>query len=102
MVGRRRASRDRFGARGAAGRRRGDARDGRGGGGVATARSQDSDLATTNDNSRALNFYIKRGYRLVRLHLDAMDRVRALKPGVPLDRWDGVPLQDMWELEKTL
>jgi len=59
-------------------------------------------VGTTNDNSRALNFYIKRGYRLVRLHLDAMDRVRALKPGVPRTGRDGVPLQDMWELEKTL
>ncbi|HEV8574455.1 MAG TPA: GNAT family N-acetyltransferase [Dehalococcoidia bacterium] len=59
-------------------------------------------LATTNDNTRALNFYIKRGYRLVRLHLDAMDRVRALKPGVPRTGRDGVPLQDMWELEKPL
>jgi GNAT superfamily N-acetyltransferase len=59
-------------------------------------------LATTNDNTRALNFYIRRGYRLVRLHLDAMDRVRAAKPGVPASGRDGVPLQDMWELEKTL
>ena len=59
-------------------------------------------LATTNDNTRALNFYIKRGYRLVRLHLDAMDRVREVKPGVPLTGREGVPLQDMWELEKAL
>ena len=59
-------------------------------------------LATTNDNARALNFYIKRGYRLVRLHLDAMDRVRARKPGVPWTGHDGVPLRDMWELEKVL
>lgn len=59
-------------------------------------------LATTNDNTRALNFYIKRGYRLVRLHLDAMERVRTLKPGVPHLGRDGVPLRDMWELEKLL
>ena len=59
-------------------------------------------VGTTNDNSRALNFYIKRGYRLVRLHLDALNRVRALKPGVPRIGRDGVPLQDMWELEKEL
>ena len=59
-------------------------------------------LATTNDNVRALNFYIGRGYRLVRLHLDAMDRVRARKPGVPSTGRDGVPLRDMWELEKNL
>ena len=59
-------------------------------------------LATTNDNVRALSFYIGRGYRLVRLYLDAMDRVRALKPGVPSTGRDGVRLQDMWELEKAL
>jgi len=59
-------------------------------------------LATTNDNVRALNFYQKRGYRLVRLYLDAMDRVRAAKPGVPLTGRDGVRLRDMWELEKHL
>jgi ribosomal protein S18 acetylase RimI-like enzyme len=59
-------------------------------------------VATTNDNARALNFYIRRGYRLVRLHIDAMDRVRAAKPGLPHAGRDGVPLQDMWELEKAL
>jgi len=59
-------------------------------------------VATTNDNAHALNFYIKRGYRLVRLHLDAMDRVRAAKPSVPITGRDGVPMQDMWELEKRL
>ena len=59
-------------------------------------------LATTNDNARALKFYIRRGYRLVRLHIDAMDRVRAIKTGVPLTGRDGVPLKDMWELEKIL
>jgi len=59
-------------------------------------------LATTDDNVRALNFYIRRGYRLVRLHLDALDRVRAVKPGVPLTGRDGVPLRDLWELEKAL
>jgi ribosomal protein S18 acetylase RimI-like enzyme len=59
-------------------------------------------LATTNDNARALNFYIRRGYRLVRLHLDEMDRVRAVKPGVPATGREGVALQDMWELKKRL
>jgi GNAT superfamily N-acetyltransferase len=59
-------------------------------------------VATTNDNVRALNFYQKRGYRLVRLQLEAMDRVRAAKPSVPLTGRDSVPLRDMWELEKML
>jgi len=59
-------------------------------------------VVTTNDNPRALGFYVRRGYRLVRLHPDAMDRVRALKPGVPLTGNDGIPLRDMWELQKGL
>jgi hypothetical protein len=37
----------------------------------------------------------------VKVHLDAMDRVRELKPAVPLDE-DGLPLRDMWELVKEL
>jgi ribosomal protein S18 acetylase RimI-like enzyme len=59
-------------------------------------------LVTTNDNPRALSFYVRRGYRLVRLHLDAMDDVRKLKPRVPVIGNDGVPLRDMWELEREL
>jgi len=59
-------------------------------------------LATTNDNIRALNFYTRRGYRLTRVHADAMDRVRVVKPGVPMTGRDGIPLRDMWELEKGL
>ena len=59
-------------------------------------------LATTNDNVRALTFYLRRGYRLVRVHLNAMDRVRESKPSVPAVGQDGLPLQDMWEVEKSL
>jgi len=59
-------------------------------------------LVTTNDNPRALSFYVRRGYRLLRLHLDAMDRVRQIKPQVPVTGNDGIPLRDMWELERGL
>jgi GNAT superfamily N-acetyltransferase len=59
-------------------------------------------LITTNDNLGALSFYLRRGYRLVRLHLDAMDRVRQVKPQVPLTGNHGIPLRDMWELEREL
>ncbi len=59
-------------------------------------------LVTTNDNPRALSFYVRRGYRLLRLHPDAMDRVRQIKPQVPLAGKDGIPLRDMWELERAL
>ena len=59
-------------------------------------------LVTTNDNPRALSFYLRRGYRLVRLYLDAMDRVRQAKPQVPLTGNHGIALRDMWELEREL
>ena len=59
-------------------------------------------VVTTNDNPRALSFYVRLGYRLVRLHPDAMDRVRWLKPRVPLTGADGIPLRDMWELQREL
>jgi len=59
-------------------------------------------LFTTNDNIRALSLYLRRGYRLVRVHLDAMDGVRQLKPDVPLIGDGGIPLTDMLELEKRL
>lgn len=57
---------------------------------------------TTNDNLAALAFYLKRGYRLFKVHLHAMDRVRALKPHLELTGAGGLPLMDMWELNKEL
>ena len=59
-------------------------------------------VVTTNDNLRALSFYARRGYRLMRLDLDGMERVRAMKPGVPQAGLEGLPLRDMWELRKEL
>ena len=59
-------------------------------------------IVTTNDNLRAIAFYVRRGYRIVRLALDDMDRVREIKPKVPLLGNDNIPLRDMLELEKDL
>lgn len=59
-------------------------------------------IVTTNDNLRALVFYLRRGYRLVKIALDDMDRVRSLKPQVPSEGRDGILLRDMLELEKDL
>lgn len=59
-------------------------------------------VSTTNDNLRALAFYQKRGYRLLRIHRDAVDEVRALKPQVPQTGENGIPLRDILELEKPL
>ena len=59
-------------------------------------------VVTTNDNLRALSFYARRGYRLMRLDLNGMERVRAMKPGVPQEGREGLRLRDMWELRKEL
>jgi GNAT superfamily N-acetyltransferase len=59
-------------------------------------------LITTNDNLRALRFYQRRGFRLVALHRDALDRSRELKPSIPEIGLDGIPLRDELELELRL
>jgi GNAT superfamily N-acetyltransferase len=59
-------------------------------------------LVTTNDNTKALGFYVRRGYRLVAIHLDAMDEVYRVKPGAPRIGNDGVALRDLLELHKEV
>ena len=54
----------------------------------------------TNDNLRAAGLYISRGYRLVRVHLDAVSRVREFKPKLPERGYEGIPVRDLWEFEK--
>ncbi|MEN8151458.1 MAG: GNAT family N-acetyltransferase [Planctomycetota bacterium] len=54
----------------------------------------------TNDNLRAAGLYLSRGYRLVRVHLDAVDRVREHKPKLPDRGYEGYPIRDLWEFEK--
>jgi len=54
----------------------------------------------TNDNLRAAGLYLSRGYRLVRVHLDAVKRVREYKPQLPERGYEGIPILDLWELEK--
>lgn len=56
-------------------------------------------LITTNDNTRALRFYQKNGFRLVALHRDALEESRKLKPSIPLIGTDGIQLRDELELE---
>jgi len=54
----------------------------------------------TNDNLRAAGLYLSRGYRLVKIHLDAVDRVREYKPKLPEKGYEGIPIRDLWEFEK--
>jgi GNAT superfamily N-acetyltransferase len=55
-------------------------------------------LTTTNDNLNALRFYQKRGFRLVKIHRDAVERARELKP-IPATSADGISIRDEIELE---
>lgn len=59
-------------------------------------------LITTNDNTPALRFYQKRGFRLAALYVNALEESRKLKPEIPLFGLDGIPLRDEIELELFL
>jgi ribosomal protein S18 acetylase RimI-like enzyme len=56
-------------------------------------------LITNNDNTDALRFYQRRGWRIVAVHPGACDRSRVLKPSIPLVGDHGIPLHDELELE---
>ncbi|NIM94614.1 MAG: GNAT family N-acetyltransferase [Anaerolineales bacterium] len=59
-------------------------------------------LITTNDNLKALRFYQRRGFSLVAVHRDAVQRSRQLKPEIPIIGEDGIPIRDEIELEMML
>jgi GNAT superfamily N-acetyltransferase len=66
------------------------------------ARCQRLWLITTNDNTTALRYYQKRGFRLVAVHIDALEHSRRIKPEIPLIGNDGIPLRDEIELQMIL
>lgn len=59
-------------------------------------------LITTNDNQPSLDFYQKRGYKIVAIHHDAIKESRKLKPEIPLFGINGIPIRDEIELELDL
>ena len=59
-------------------------------------------VITTNDNIEALRFYQKRGFNLVAIHRNAVDRAREMKPQIPKVGNHGIPIQDEIELERIL
>jgi ribosomal protein S18 acetylase RimI-like enzyme len=59
-------------------------------------------LITTNDNTGALRFYQKRGFRLVAVHRNAVEKSRKLKPEIPMTGNDGIPVRDEIEMELIL
>jgi N-acetylglutamate synthase-like GNAT family acetyltransferase len=59
-------------------------------------------LITSNDNLTALGFYQRRGFRLVAVHLGAIDAARELKPQIPQIGMDNIPIHDEIELQLWL
>jgi GNAT superfamily N-acetyltransferase len=55
-----------------------------------------------DDNTRALRFYQRRGFRLVALHRDTVAAARLLKPSIPPLDDDDIPIRDELELELPL
>ncbi|KJE28523.1 acetyltransferase domain protein [Geobacillus kaustophilus] len=59
-------------------------------------------LITTNDNLHALRFYQKRGYQIIGVFPNAVDKARQVKPSIPLMSPDGIPIRDELLLVKSL
>jgi ribosomal protein S18 acetylase RimI-like enzyme len=59
-------------------------------------------LSTTNDNLRALDFYQRRGFRLLELLPGAVDRARERKPSIPLVGSSGIEIHDELVLVRDL
>ena len=56
-------------------------------------------LITTNDNTHALRFYQKRGFRIREIRPGAVDEEReTIKPEIPKRGNDGIPISDEIEL----
>jgi ribosomal protein S18 acetylase RimI-like enzyme len=59
-------------------------------------------LITTNDNIPAIGFYQRRGWDMVALHHGALARSRQLKPEIPTQGFDGVPIDHEIEFRLAL
>ena len=59
-------------------------------------------VITTNDNIDALRFYQKRRFKIVAIHLNAVEQSRRLKPEIPFLGANDIEIRDEIELEKTL
>jgi len=56
-------------------------------------------LTTTNDNMRAVAMYQRLGFRLVQVNVGAVDEARKIKPQIPEQGNDGIPIHDELVLE---
>lgn len=59
-------------------------------------------LITTNDNTKAMRFYQKRGFNMKALYINAVQEARKIKPEIPLYGNDGIPILHEIEFEKKI
>jgi len=59
-------------------------------------------LTMTNANLSALQFYLRRGFRLSEVRLGAIDKARELKPSIPVVGQHGIPVHDELDLCRVL
>jgi len=59
-------------------------------------------LITTNDNTPAMRFYQRRGFRLAAVHPGAVEASREIKPEIPRLGRDGIEIRDEVEFEIDL
>ena len=59
-------------------------------------------VMTTNDNLKAIGFYQKRGFDMIRLYYNSIKKSRKIKPEIPLLGDHGIPLRHELEFEYNL
>jgi GNAT superfamily N-acetyltransferase len=59
-------------------------------------------VLVSNDNLNALGFYQRRGFRIVAVHIGAVDAMRTYKPSIPEIGMNRIPIHDEIELEMGL
>lgn len=57
---------------------------------------------TTNDNLDAQRFFQRRGFAIDAYRVGGMEKIRAIKPGIPLTGSYGIPIRDEIELNKSV
>ena len=59
-------------------------------------------LLVNNDNITAFRFFQKRGFNLVAVHRNALEKAREVKPMIPAEGYNGIPMRDEMEMEVML
>ncbi len=59
-------------------------------------------VVTTNDNTPAIQFYQAIQFEIVAVRKGAVENSRKLKPSIPLTGFEGIPITDEIELERSI